>query len=107
MNWRDHILNNSHGGKTWPSCISPGGRVLYRSLDKYPQLPAPTLLRIDYPYIILDNWMLRFFPLTNVRMDWIGNSTAGWVRQRRGDRKYKKQILQFIDDLERVSLHGI
>ena len=107
MNWRDHILNNSNGGKTWPSCISPGGRVLYRSLDKYPQLPAPTLLRIDYPYIILDNWMLRFFPLTNVRMDWIGNSTAGWVRQRRGDRKYKKQILQFIDDLERVSLHGI
>jgi hypothetical protein len=40
-------------------------------------------------------------------MDWIGNSTAGWVRQRRGDRKYKKQILQFIDDLERVSRHGI
>jgi len=107
MNWRDHILNNSHGGKTWPSCISPGGRVLYRSPDKYPQLPAPTLLRIDYPYIILDNWILRFFPLTDVRMDWIGNSTAGWVRQRRGDRKYKKQILKFIDDLERVSRHGI
>jgi hypothetical protein len=107
MNWRDHILNNSHGGKAWPSCISPGGRVIYRSPDKYPQLPAPTLIRIDYPYIILDNWILRFIPVTNVAMDWLIDSTASWVRQRRGDRKYRKQILQFIDDLERLSLQGI
>lgn len=103
MNWRDHILNNSHGGKTKPFCISPGGRVRYRWLDKYPQLPAPTLLQIDYPYIMLDNWILRFFPVTDIRMDWLGDSAGAWVRQRRGDHKYRKQILQFIDDLERAS----
>ena len=103
MNWRDHILNNSHGGKTKPSCISPGGRVRYRWLDKYPQLPAPTLLQIDSPYIILDNWILRFFPVTDIGMDWLCNSAGAWVRQRRGDHKYRKQILQFIDDLERAS----
>jgi hypothetical protein len=107
MNWRDHILNNSHGGKTKPWWISPGGHILYEHPEKYPQLPAPAVLKIDYPYIIVDNWILRFFPLTNVRMDWIGNSTASWVRQRRGDSKYKKQILQFIDDLERLSRQGI
>ncbi len=103
MNWRDHILNNSHGGKTKPFCISPGGRVRYRWLDKYPQLPAPTLLQIDYPYIMLDNWILRFFPVTDIRMDWLGDSAGAWVRQRRGDHKYRKQILQFIDDLEGAS----
>jgi hypothetical protein len=107
MNWRNHILNNSHGGKTRPTCISPGGHVRYRSLDKFPQIHAPTLIRIDYPYIILDNWILRFIPVTNVAMDWLIDSAASWVRQRRGDRNYKKQILQFIDDLERLSRQGI
>lgn len=103
MNWRDHILNNSHGGKTRPCWISPGGRVGYRFLDKYPQLPAPTLLQIDYPYIILDNWILRFFPVTDIGMNWLCECTAAWSRQRRGDHEYKKQILQFIDNLERIS----
>jgi len=107
MNWRDHILNNSHGEKARPSSISPGGHVCYGSLDKFPQLPAPTLIQIDYPYIILDNWILRFIPVTSVGMNWLSESAAGWVRQRRGDRKYKTQILQFIDDLERLSLQGI
>jgi hypothetical protein len=103
MNWRDHILNNSHGGKTMPRCISPGGRIRYIRPEKYPQLPAPAVLKIDYPYIIIDNWFFRIFPLTDVEMRWIGESTAAWVRKRRGDREYKIQIIQFIDDLERIS----
>lgn len=107
MDWRDHILNISLDGKKRPSFISPGGRVSYRPIEKYPQLPAPSLLRIDYPYIILDDWILRFFPVTNVRMHWLGESAAIWVRKRRGDRKYKEQIIRFIDDLERLSKQGI
>lgn len=103
MNWRDHILNNSHGGKTKPAWISPGGHIRYKRQKKYPQLPAPTLLQIDYPYIILDNWTLRFFPVTSDRMAWLSDSATVWVRQRRSDKKYKKQVIQFINDLECVA----
>lgn len=103
MTWRNHIVNNSHGGKSSPLWISPGGHICYKAAEKYPQLPAPTLLQIDYPYIVLDNWTLRFFPVTNSRMAWLSDSATVWVRQRRNEKNYKKQIIEFINELECIS----
>ena len=71
MNWRHYVVNElQFDFKIKPSIISPGGKITSWRPNKYPQLPAPDTLKIDYPYIIIDNWLIRFFPLSGVKMAW-------------------------------------
>lgn len=100
MNWQEHILNNSFGEKEIPHWISPGGHIRYEIPDKYPQLPPPSVLKIEYPFILVDNWLVRLFPFTKTKMSWISESTARWAKQR-PSREYKLKLLGFIEDCER------
>jgi hypothetical protein len=99
--WRAEVRNGPAGDKILPSLISPGGRVAY-GRPKFPQLPAPSLLAIDYPYILLDNWVVRFFPVTRSAMEWFGESLALWNNQR-PCREYRNELNRFVDELERLS----
>lgn len=103
MNWRHYVVNEPQFDfKIKPSIISPGGKITRWRPNKYPQLPAPDTLKIDYPYIIIDNWLIRFFPLSGVKMGWLSESSVAWASQR-PDRKYKTRLFQFIDEVERYA----
>jgi hypothetical protein len=106
MNWRDHIRNDFDGGKIKPYWISPGGRNLYRRPKKYPQIPAPIILKIDYPYIIIDNWLFRFFPLSDVKMRWLCDSAVTWAAQS-PQRGYKTKLCRFINEVELKALKAL
>lgn len=100
--WRDHVQNDASGGKDLPEIVSPGGRVIYHFRTKLPQLPPPQTMTTDYPYIRVDNWQIHFFPMSKKKMAWLGESTAHWVR-RNPDRAYRRRVLNFINEIERLS----
>jgi len=100
--WRDHVRNDYYGDKELPEIVSPGGRVDYYLRTKLPQLPPPETMTIDYPYIKVDNWLIHAFPLTKRKMAWLGESAAHWVR-RNPDREYRRRVIEFIDEIERLS----
>lgn len=96
--WRTKVRNDPDGDKQLPHLISPGGRIAYER-TKLPQLPAPTLLAVDYPYLILDNWAVHFFPVTRSAMTWLGDSVAHWRRQRPSS-EYRDELNAFVAEIE-------
>ena len=100
--WRNFVRNEPVGIKVIPEFISPGGRVGYRFTFKLPQLPPPENLAIDFPYIQIDNWQIRFFPVFKSRLEWFGESAVRWSRQRKS-REYRRQLNDFILRLETLA----
>jgi hypothetical protein len=100
--WRNFVRNESMGIKAIPEFISPGGKVGYRFTFKLPQLPPPEKLAIDYPFIQIDNWQIRFFPVLKSRLEWFGESAVRWSRQRK-TREYRRQLNEFILKLETLA----
>ena len=94
-------MNEPGGGKSVPNLISPGGRVVYESLRKLPQLPAPDVMQADYPFIRLDNWLIYIFPMRKRDMAWLSSSTAQWVRQKPTP-AYRLRVWNFINEIERL-----
>ncbi len=99
--WRDHVQNRRGGHKVVPLTVSPGGRVDYRC-GKLPQLPAPEFLAVDYPFIKIDNWEIRFYPMWKTSMDWLAESTVRWARENRCP-EYRRYLNEFITTLETIT----
>jgi hypothetical protein len=98
--WRSKFRNSEYGDKQLPYLVSPGGRIAYRP-TKLPQLPAPSFLATNHPYILVDNWAILFFPMRTTNMEWLAESVARWRRQR-PSRAYRRRLNAFIDDIERL-----
>jgi len=101
-NWRNHVRNDPAGGKEFPSIVTPGGTVLYGSVP-LPRIPAPDFLGVDLPFLVLDNWQVRFFPITNTGMEWLTRGVSRWVRERHS-KEYRTRVFEYLDRLERIVL---
>jgi hypothetical protein len=101
-NWREHVRNDPMGGKEFPSIVTPGGSVLYGSVP-LPRITAPDFFGVDLPYLVIDNWQVRFFPLKTSGMEWLSRSMTRWVRER-NSREYRKRVHEYLDRLERIVL---
>jgi hypothetical protein len=99
-NWRNHVRNDAAGGKEFPSIVTPGGAVLYGSVP-LPRIPAPDFLGVDLPFLVLDNWQVRFFPITNTGMEWLTRGVSRWVRERHS-KDYRTRVFEYLDRLERI-----
>lgn len=96
--WRLHVRNGPRGGKERPFLVSPGGAVVFGCADP-PDLPAPGLLGIDFPYLVVDNWLVRFFPPSAREMEWLAKNAPLWARQRPTP-QYKRFLIAFLDRIE-------
>lgn len=64
-----------------------------------PDLPAPGLLGIDFPYLVVDNWLVLFFPPSAREMEWLGKNAPLWARERPTP-QYKRFLFGFLDRIE-------
>ncbi len=102
--WRAHVRNVCDRHKIKPEMVSPGGHVHYgrTKLPKLPQLPPPEFLAVDYPFILIDNWEIRIYPLRKQGMDWLTESTARWAKGNPCP-EYRRYLTEFISTLERIT----
>lgn len=95
------MRNDREGDKITPEMVSPGGHVHY-GRAKLPQLPPPEILAVDYPFILIDNWEIRLFPLRKQGMEWLAECTSKWAKRNRSP-AYRRTLTEFINTLERIT----
>ena len=80
-NWRNFIDTNSYNEVIYPLYITPGGKVVIDA-DSIPMVPFPETIKIDYPYVLIDNWQIRLFPFNIRALDWMSTNTGKWLHER-------------------------
>jgi hypothetical protein len=100
-NWRQHVRNDPNGGKEFPAIITPGGVVRYGSVT-WPQVSAPDVFHVDQPFLVIENWQIRFFPSTKAGLCWLADSAMRWVRER-PSQTYRQQVGAFLENVAQIT----
>ena len=103
-NWRNFIATNSYNEVIYPLYITPGGKVVFDA-DSIPMVPFPETIKIDYPYVLIDNWQIRLFPFDIRALDWMSTNTGKWLHERL-NRETRMMLRDFWKKVENIDENG-
>lgn len=60
-----------------PFCISPDGSPV-NAVEELPVLPPPKEISIREPFLLVDGWNFRIWPITKPHMEWLARQACRW-----------------------------